>query len=328
MEEVDKHFRHEFVTSSRLGLSFSQLSRVVDDHYDLVYANTDTASFSCILGRLSGTPLIFDMHGLVAEEYLRESQMAKRNPSIYCRFMMYKLFNSLNTRLSDMVVCVSQRMVRYLLRRGVPSSKLSCVPNGVNLDQFKPMPQKSSEELRTQLGLAEKFVFGYAGGFESYQGIESLLRCSRLIENDKIAFLVIGAPRGREDKNAVVLERIPHSALPRYYAVCDVLVLPRPVNIINEVAAPTKFAEYVSMGKPVLVTDVGDAAEMVKVNNCGIVVSDNRTGSLIDGMRKMRTLSSVNLAEMGKNARLMAEKEFDWQKIGKTLEGAVRAVAK
>ena len=95
-----------------------------------------------------------------------------------------------------------------------------------------------------------------------------------------------------------------------HYSMCDVFVLPRPSHPATEVAAPTKFAEYAAMGKPILVTRVGDAPDLVTKYGCGVVVADNSPAELAKGIRQITDLSHEQRSEMGRQARKLAESEF------------------
>ena len=111
-----------------------------------------------------------------------------------------------------------------------------------------------------------------------------------------------------------------------YYSLCDVLVLPRPSYPATEIAAPTKFAEYTSMSKPVLTTEVGDAADLVKKYKCGIVVADNSPENLAQGVREFNQKAADEFEVMGRNSRTLAENEFDWNKVAVNLYQAVADV--
>ena len=111
----------------------------------------------------------------------------------------------------------------------------------------------------------------------------------------------------------------------RYYAACDVFVLPTPKHPATQIVSPTKFAEYVAMGKPILSTDVGDPPQFIRTSECGFVVADNSIQSLIDGMGRFKGMTKSGLIEMGARSRKLAEENFDWNKIGSQLVEALQA---
>ena len=92
-------------------------------------------------------------------------------------------------------------------------------------------------------------------------------------------------------------------------------MLPRFKSTATEIAAPTKFAEYASMGKPILTTNVGDAAELVRKYHCGYVIDGYDSESLVEGIQTIREIPDSLLSKMGDNSRTLAESEFDWNKI-------------
>ena len=69
------------------------------------------------------------------------------------------------------------------------------------------------------------------------------------------------------------------------------------------------------MGKPVLVTDVGWAADLVRKYNCGIVVRNSDPEELAQGIRQFKLKNRAELKKMGEQSRKLAENEFDWNKV-------------
>lgn len=73
------------------------------------------------------------------------------------------------------------------------------------------------------------------------------------------------------------------------------------------------------MGKPVLTSNVGDAADLVKKYNSGIVVDNNHVNNLLNGFDQFKNLDDAELRRMGKASRKLAENEFDWKIVSKNL---------
>jgi len=80
------------------------------------------------------------------------------------------------------------------------------------------------------------------------------------------------------------------------------------------------------MGKPILTTDVGDAAALVRKYKCGIVIDDNSPENLLKGIEKFRSLPEDELLRMGKNARKMAEKEFSMEKMREDMKKVMESL--
>lgn len=327
-QEIKNDKRKEqdsFVIVSMLTVHIKHLKKLLSNKYDLVYGNLDNAVFCSLLGKLTKTPLIFDMHGGLVEEFLLEKGTNLRT-KISPMFFLNKIVNFMDLKFSDRIICVSKKMIEYLHNeKGIPLEKMVYVTNGVDLNFLKPVNDDKVKNMRNKLELRDKLVFGYIGNFQYWQGVENFIDAARKIDDKEkeIAFLIVGGERESKERNIIFIPKVPRAQTPAYYAICDILVLPRPSYPATEIAAPTKFAEYVAIGKPILTTNVGDAAEFVREYKCGIVVEDNKVENLIKGMNEFKDKSGDELKIMAENSRKLAENEFDWEKVGINLLKAI-----
>ena len=81
---------------------------------------------------------------------------------------------------------------------------------------------------------------------------------------------------------------------------------------ITENAFPCKLAEYMSMGKAIVVTDVGDHAEMVSHLETGLLVEPNPS-ALADAFLALEDSEMRN--RLGKAAREYALNSLSWDKL-------------
>jgi glycosyltransferase involved in cell wall biosynthesis len=73
-----------------------------------------------------------------------------------------------------------------------------------------------------------------------------------------------------------------HALLPDVVAT----VIPRRRNAYNDAALPIKAMEYLSYGRPMIVTDCRETADLVRTAGTGIVVSDS-AATLADGIANL-----------------------------------------
>jgi glycosyltransferase involved in cell wall biosynthesis len=295
---------------------FHNISTILNEYKpDLVYANTHLPALLFALSRFKQKPLILDMHGFIVDEKMMLAK-EKGSFSLWLQIMTSLFLESLAIMFSSKIICVSQNMIHYLNQvKKVQRDKMAYVTNGVDLNFFRSSKSEEVLALRRKLGFDDKLIFGYIGNFEQWQGVENFIAAASLAGDKEMGFLVVGGVDSYVKENIVRLRKIPRNRMPLYYSACDVLVLPRPEHMATEVAAPTKFAEYTAMSKPVLVTNVGDAALFVKKYRCGIVVTDNKPETLKEAFYAFKELSECELRKMGKNSRRLADTEFDWKKI-------------
>lgn len=307
---------NKVVQSSRPLASLIHLNYVIKNDYDLVIANNINGALFSLLGRFN-IPLLLDMHGDLIEEYKLKNSIESGSTAFHLlpRLFVCKVVESLAFKFSNKISCVSHKMMNYFNEKGIPIEKMFYAPNCVDLEFFSPLSPNDQRvtSLRRELGITkDKMVFGYIGRFQKWQGVESFINAARKIRGENVMFLIVGGNETKREDNIFLISEITVSRIPLYYSVCDVLVLPRPSHPVTEVAGPTKFAEYAAMGKPILTTDVGDPAVLVRRYKCGVVVEDNGVGKLVDGIMCLLKSRDEKLTAMGKSARLLAEREFDF----------------
>ena len=94
-----------------------------------------------------------------------------------------------------------------------------------------------------------------------------------------------------------------HELLPDVMAT----VQPRRRSPYNDLAVPIKVMEYLSYGRPLLVTDCIEQARIVRDADAGIVVED-RVDALADGLRRLVTATAADLDRWSANAHAAAER--------------------
>jgi glycosyltransferase involved in cell wall biosynthesis len=88
-----------------------------------------------------------------------------------------------------------------------------------------------------------------------------------------------------------------HALLPSVVATA----IPRPRNDYNDLALPIKLFEYLSYGRPLLVTDCVEQARVVTGADAGLVTRDD-PGSIADGLVRLATASPEQIARWSSNA--------------------------
>ena len=78
--------------------------------------------------------------------------------------------------------------------------------------------------------------------------------------------------------------------------------------------SPNKFFDYISSGLPVLNNYPGWLADMITQNHCGVVVPPEDAKAFAEALVRLADHPELR-KEFGKNGRLLAEKEFDRNKL-------------
>ena len=317
---LDLGATHMHVVAPRPIIPFVHLSHMLKGTYDIVFANMQFACMYSLLGRATGVPLVFDRHGDIGAEVScqNDNRDHPHRSALYAG--LGRAVDDIDIVCSSAVTCPSRSMIDALATRGFGYERLIYVTNGADLDFFRPQDESVRRDFRERLGIEDSFVIGYLGGTARWQGVDRIVQAADCLSGSDIKVLVVGGSKEKmAARNVVHVPRVPSCDMPSYYSACDVLVLPRPSDPATVVAAPTKFAEYAAMGKPILTTPVGDPARFVREHECGLVTSGCSPSQIAEGAVQLKSAGDQALRKMGANARELAELEYDWRIIGRHL---------
>lgn len=282
--------------------------------YDLIHAgNTSCAYWMSLNNYFSNTKFIYDVHGDVVQECMlnfNRFNLKDNFKVVQSRFM--EMFAS---RSKYLIVC-SGPLKQHYINKGIDKDQIEIIRNGVDIELFRPY--EHIDEL-------DNFTVTYAGAFQKWQGIESLLEAARIVDSD-IFFKIIGfkstdaALKKQIEKEfgtkVQLIDSVPRKNLAEQLSLSSVLIIPRKDHPAINAAFPTKFAEYLAIGKPIIVTRVDETANFVEKYDCGFTCSPTPE-SIAQTIEMAKNTPSQILSKKGANARKLAEKEFDQTIINK-----------
>ena len=173
------------------------------------------------------------------------------------------------------VVTICEGLRGDLIARGFDASRISIMPNGVDLAMFgNPVPRDAG--LAAELGLGDGPVIGFIGSFYDYEGIDDLIAAMPALvarQPDARLLLVGGGPCEAALKEQAqaspasaairFVGRVPHHEVERYYALTDVMAYPRKKGRLTDLVTPLKPLEAMAQDKLVAASDVGGHRELI-----------------------------------------------------------------
>jgi len=224
---------------------------------------------------------------------------------------------------ADGTTVINGLLRRKAIELGVKPETILDLPNGCNVDGLHPVPQA---EARSVLGWPDDvLVIGYIGAIFQRDALLMAQAFDRIQQAEPKARLLLAGYCNVAVEELVAAPngiwrtgRIRYHEIGRYLAACDVLWLPLRDSGANRGRSPLKFNDYMSVGRPVVTTAVGDAADLVIRGEFGLVATDRPE----DLARQVLTLlgDPIRREAMGRRARQMAEHELAWDHIGEKLE--------
>lgn len=224
--------------------------------------------------------VIFDARGVYPEQILERSTGIVGK----VRYYWWKTIEKRLLKESDLIVGVTNAFIDHF-KKIDDGATYKFIPCCVNIDEKDT--RIVNNQLKSELGFKDSDIIAvYSGNLSSkYSSVNHIVEIfSNLYKkNSNFRFLVLTKSNSEELKslltNAGLVEKTVITSLkpqqvPEYLSICNIGTLFREKSIVNEVAMPTKFAEYISKGLPVIVSDtIKGVAELVKRENVGIVLS-------------------------------------------------------
>ncbi|MBN1472267.1 MAG: hypothetical protein JW925_10840 [Syntrophaceae bacterium] len=239
--------------------------------------------------------VVFDFRGAAPEEYLNslaiddiaqvENSLIKRKYAQLVR----KYADIIN--FGDLIYCVSDALKSYLLNMaGVRecNNKIYAVPGAADENIFYYDSALRAKQ-RKELGLGLKRIIIYTGRLKSkYHKKESIFEfAAKFVGLDPSNYFICLTPdeniakeltKSRlisEDK--ILIKSINnHAEINQFLNAADIGIILRDDVATNQVASPTKLAEYLLAGLPVLVSEhIGDYSDFIRANDLGMVVNND-----------------------------------------------------
>ena len=200
---------------------------------------------------------------------------------------------------SPHIVTVGDGYRRRLVEKGVPGEKIDVVTNGFEDELFSP--RSPDPAVRRAWGVRDdQFVCIFAGTIGMASGLGVVLRAARLLKDKgraDIAFVLVGDGAVREEleaearvqglDNVVFTGLQPRGRLPGLLAAADAcLVHFRKAELFTSIL-PSKFFEDAAMAKPVVLGFRGDAEQMVREADCGLVFEPDDEAGLVDALERL-----------------------------------------
>jgi len=233
--------------------------------------------------RCSNVFFVFDHHGISPEETALGGGHAKR-------VRVLETLEQAALKSADLNVFVSKKMAEhYAEKYDVGSYESTILPCCVENKFFDRGDMADGLDIPP-----DRFVIVYAGSLAVWQcGKEMLGLYSKLYErNPRLFFLLLTPGHEHETAHAEIkrlgippsaymVAEIAHDQIPLALRQANLGLLLRRHETVNRVASPTKFAEYLAAGVPVLMTDnIGDYSAECETKRLGLVVSP---AEILDG---------------------------------------------
>jgi len=250
----------------------------------------------------------------------------RENPVYYWRIPSSKMeyLTRKTAKYSTACIAASSYLKDYL---AAFNKNVWEIPTGVDADIFFPRKIENKE----------KIIFSWVGTVfnkEMKDNLIFLLDCfSQTCKKFDNVLLKIAARGSYYDQIIKQISRLEFSGkielgpwvnpddMPEYLSNIDIGLLPLIQDSrFNKAKSPTKLFEYMSMGKPTISSNLGEAARILGKEDCGLLA-----GSRADFINQMCRLAGDNKLreELGLCARERVLERYSFKKIGLLLKDII-----
>jgi D-inositol-3-phosphate glycosyltransferase len=311
----------EFVGGARLAAA------LLEEHYDLIHSHYWLSGVVAHeLCKWWGVPMVHMAHTLGAVKNRVAQNAQQREPDL-------RLENE--AMLPDwadalVVSTESERAEVEKISNGA-NRRIAVIPPGVDLSVFHPYPQALARR-ELEITARDKMVL-FVGRIEPLKGVDTLLRALQLLQQSdempsRLCLSIIGGDpsKPRETRHAELaklmtlrdelglsdvvtfLGRRAQQTLHCYYASADVVVMPSHYESFGMVAL-----EAMACGTPVIASDVGGLAQLVRDGETGFLVPGGDSAAMAERLHCL--LSDIELrSHLGRQAADYAE-GYGWAGI-------------
>lgn len=320
--EDDYHVHYIRVPGKQIQDYISNVISNLNDQYDLIHIFNRPRWVNMIGEKLPKTMISLSLHN----EMFQPSKISKEEGEKCIKRVKF--------------ITTVSKFVETGIKKLYPeaSSKLHTVYSGVNIRDYQPVWSAEATQIRNQLrqkyGLTNKKVVLFIGRLGPKKGAHILIKAidKVLPSHPETALVLVGSKWYGEnqedsyvrqvrqmaddlDTKVVMPGFLPPKDVISYYYMGDIFVC------ASQWREPLARVHYEAMaaGLPIISTDKGGNAEVIRGNGNGIILSDyNQPQAFADAIILLLDRQDIAL-EMGKTGRRLAEERYSWERVAAEL---------
>jgi glycosyltransferase involved in cell wall biosynthesis len=278
------------------------------ERIDLIQCEFPSTALSAHIARkIFGIPLVYDAHNIESERLAKMPNVARLH------MVVVKQIEAMACNICDSIFAVSGDDKARLVSWGIPESKITVIPNSVEVDKFSPIIDGSKVKDKYDLWNSIVLIFH---GLLSYppnrEAAEILLNLfPNLLKKQSSVYLLLVGKNPPKTSNPKVITTGFVEHIPEYIAAADLAVVP----LLSGGGTKIKILEYMACGKAIVSTTKG-AEGLNLQNGRDILVTEHPGSEFIDLILKLIKDDALR-KEIGTNARKRIELSYDWEKNAK-----------
>jgi glycosyltransferase involved in cell wall biosynthesis len=247
-------------------------------------------------------PLVFEVRDLWPEAPIQMGALSDPRAQRWARSLERRVYSR-----ARRVIALSPGIRDGVIAAGAEPDKVELVPNVADLDLFEAAPPP------------KEFLVSYFGTMGEANDLTAAIEAARLLPDMPFVLMGDGKRRAELEASAPPNVEFPGPAarkedvakLAARSGVCLTLFKDVPVLATN---SPNKLFDTFAAGRPAIVNMDGWMRQLVEDNDAGMYAPAGDARDLAQKLAWLRA-HPEEAARMGRNARALAEREFDRDKL-------------
>ena len=267
-----------------------------------------------LLGKLRGIPFVTNIQDIYPDVAIRMGVM--KSPAVIAGYKKLERFVYAHSRA---ITVISEGFRHNLEAKGVPSDKITVIPNFIDAQFVAPHPRLNP--FSREHGWDDKFVALFAGNVGMSQGLDTVLEAAgRLRDVPDLLFAIVGNGASKPAliaqveqmglTNVQFLPYQPYDKVPELYSAADLGLIPLRRGFTND-SVPSKLFTILGVARPVIagVDSHSETADVIAQARGGLCVAPEDPDALADAIRTLYA-DRARAAEMGRRGRAHVEAHF------------------
>ncbi|KXA96780.1 hypothetical protein AKJ38_02615 [candidate division MSBL1 archaeon SCGC-AAA259I14] len=263
-------------------------------------------------------PIIYNAHNVEGEKVKNYKDPSHFFLNNFFAFLFIPILELLAVKLSDHVLSVSRRDTRLFCHKyNLELEKISIVPSGAHIADLNSL--ESREKIRNKYDIEkDEILIVFLGSYDYYPNQEAI----GLIKNyiapeiykyfEKVKFMIVGKDVPVSENGDIIFAGYVKN-LYSFLNASDIAIAP----LVSGGGTKIKLFDYMSLGLPIVTTEKG--AEGIDIHDGKQVLITERVNGKFLEYIKFLIKDKESRNKLGRNARKLIEKRYNWNKIGKKL---------
>jgi len=277
-----------------------------------------TVPFVCaIVSRIKKIPLVSEITDVWPDAAVHSGVVKNRFIIGLAKKMEMFCYKSSNS-----IICLTDGIKQNILNKGIQSSKIFLITNGVNIDLFDNLSSNNMSNTRVSLGLEKKFIAMYLGAHGKYNSLDTIIEAANELRHDEsIVFVLVGDGEQKTHLQNLVNNKnlnnvIFHSPVkridaPQLLSIADCFLLPNLAGEFFQGNLPNKVFDYLASSRPVIVAGRVESADLVEKIKAGFVVDAENHKKLANTIKMVSIMDEAEREDIGLRGGIYVRKNYD-----------------